>query len=1149
MDELLNTLASLDIQLRSENGKLKCNAPVGAITPYIRDRIAAHKDELLAYMVQQQTTGAGAHDAPIPVCKRDGLVPLSFSQRRLLVLEELAGVGAAYILPAVLRMKGDLREDKLKGALREIIVRHEVLRTILTLDDGAFHGEVLEATEIPFGFFDLQMLADEHKEQEITKIIDHAVKTPFDLSSEIPLRTALIKIAQCDFIFIVAFHHSVADGWSIGIFQRELAAAYNGLIHGTHNPEPLNIQYADYAVWQNTRFSGEYREEKRTYWKKVLAGASHTLNLPVDKPRSRLQTFNGSSVHFQIDSDTVTGLKELTAKTEGTLFMTLLAGYGVFLARSCSQEDILVGIPMHNRLKQELEQLIGYFSDTVPIRLQLEGNPTILELLRRIRTASVGAYENQDIPFDDLVNIIKPDRDLSRNPLVQVMFALQNAPLHGPQPELKLDGIEVEAMEVDQQFIRLDLEMHLWETDIGLKGMLFYNTDLFSRETAEKMCGRYRNILTMMAVDPEQRISGLPWLDETERHLITTTWNANARPYSDTATIHEQFHSLAVTAPEKTAIISGKVRLSRGELDAISDRIAAWLIEAGVRSGDKVAIYTERSWCSIASMLAILKAEGVYVPIDSTYPPSRRDLMIEDAGVRCILTESSLLDSVKQWWHGPFLSVDSNELPETLVPLTKGDPDALCYIIYTSGSTGTPKGVRIRHRGVINMVEAICSQLKPSGDDVWTVFHSHSFDLSVWEIWGCLLSGGTLVVVDHATARDPEAFYELAVKEGVTLLSQTPTALEQFASCHEQARQPAPIKYIGCGGESFPSSLAARILKWNIPVWNFYGPTEATVWASVHRVTANDLQQATVPIGRPFANMSMYILDEYGNPLPPNSPGELCIGGVGVACGYHNRADLTAEKFTENPFDSNRDNRLYHTGDLARYAHDGSITILGRMDRQTKLRGFRIEPGEIEHAFCDVQAINQAVAVVREDDGVRKLVVYIVAAESAPTDEALKMKLRDKLPEYMIPQVIVRLKELPVSHNGKVDTAALPIPHQIPSVREYKAPEGKEEKLLANVWSEVLGVDRVGVDDNLFDIGVNSLLVVQVQRTLRKTLCKELTVTDFFRFPTISSLASYLSGFEDKSEGADPAQMRSVARREAMRRQKQTSRKTRRPNV
>lgn len=1165
MDDLLNTLASLDIQLRRENGTLKCNAPAGVMSPDIRERIAAHKEELLAHFRQQEISSEPDGEHILPVSRDDGIVPLSFSQRRLLVLEEFAGVGAAYILPAVLRLRGSIQVNHLRAALGKIITRHEVLRTLMRFDEGSFCGSVVSDPEIPLSIIDLQGIKSEQQQREIERNIDLTIQTPFELSKDLPLRTSLIKIREAEYVFIVAFHHSVADGWSIGIFQRELAAFYNELVQGgAGQQEPLKIQYADYAAWQQQRFSGVYRERKGNYWKKELEGSAHTLNFPTDKPRPALQTFNGSSVLFDINRETTSRLKEVSAKGEATLFMTLLAGYGVFLSRSCTQDDILVGIPMHNRLRQEFEALIGYFSDTVPVRLQLAGNPTFLDLLSRIRTASIGAYENQDIPFDEVVNAIQPERDLSRNPLVQVMFALQNAPLHGPQPQLELHGAEVEAIEVNQQFIRLDLEMHLWETYDGLKGMLFYNTDLFDRHTAEKMCARYCRILQTMAANPDERISQMVWLDRDEHHQITQKWNATGRSYSDQATLHEQFHSLAVADPAALAIVSGDDRLTREELDSLADRIAGWLRRSGVKAGDKVGIFTGRTWCSIAAMLGILKANGVYVPVDSGYPAARRDLMINDAGVRCILTESSFWDSVADWWHGPFLSVDSDQLPTAMEKREKGDPDALCYIIYTSGSTGIPKGVRVRHRAVINMVEAICAELKPSSDEVWTVFHSHSFDLSVWEIWGGLLSGGTLVMVDAEVARDPDAFYTLAVREQVTLLSQTPTALEQFAPCHEEANKKIPLRHIGCGGESFPSKLAERVLKWNIPVWNFYGPTEATVWASVHRVGLADLQQATVPIGHPFANMRMYILDEYGNPLPPNSPGELCIGGVGVACGYHNRPELTEEKFTENPFDLSSEHRLYHTGDLARFAHDGTISVLGRMDRQAKIRGFRIEPGEIEYALCALAPITQAVVVLRDDDGDSGIIAYIVAEKDAPDDETLRIQLRERLPEYMIPQAIVRLEKLPVSHNGKIDIAALPPPDQTRSARDYKAPRTKTEKLLASMWSEVLGRKRVGVDDNLFDIGVNSLLVVQVQRKLQSSLSNDLVVTDFFRYPTIGALAAYLANAEQRpSESSptsptspvspenvnNPAEQRSAARKKAMQRQQQVLKQSRRRNV
>lgn len=1142
MKKLLEILAARDIWLRCENGRLKGNAPVGAITEEIRTRIAACKEELLAHLSSQETS--------VPATGGNR-VALSSSQRRLLVLEEFAGVGAAYILPAVLRLRGEVKIPQLRAALSAIVMRHEVLRTLLRFDDGSHYGIVLQEPETPLHIADVQALAEEHKRQEIERIVTAALTKPFDLAHEIPLRTSLIATDDRDYLFVVAFHHSAADGWSFGIFQRELGAAYNALVCGKDaGLEPLKMQYADYAVWQHQHFSGSLREIRQNYWRNELAGSPHTLDLPVDHPRPQLQSFNGSSIHFAIDGETGTRMKTLSEEAGATLFMTLLAGFGIFLSRSCGQEDLLAAIPMHNRLKEEFEPLIGYFSDTVPLRLRLEGDPTFLELLNRIRSASIGAYENQDIPFDELVNTIQPARDLSRNPLVQVMFALQNAPLHGAQPQLELHGLQVEALEVDQKFIRLDLEMHLWETEAGLRGMLFYNTDLFRRDTAEKMCSRYCRIVQAASLQPRVPLSALPWLDESELMAITREWNATARPYSDSATLHGLFHALAVQNPETTALVSGSRRLSRRELDTLSDRVAEWLRQSGVTPGQMVGICAGGSWCSIVAMLAILKARGVYVPLDPSLPQPRLELMARDAGVRLILTETDVHDSLRSWWQGETLTVDRADLPPSASPDENGDPDALCYLIYTSGSTGIPKGVRVRHRGVINMVEAICSRLKPTAEDVWTVFHSHSFDLSVWEIWGALLSGGTLVTVDRNLARNPDAFYELAAREGVTILNQTPTALEQFAYCHERAGQAVPLRHIGCGGESFPLALAARVLGWGTPLWNFYGPTEATVWASAHRVTRADLQRATLPIGRPLSNMQMYILDPHGKPLPPNIPGELCIGGVGVACGYHNRSELTAEKFTENPFDRSGGNRLYHTGDLARYDKDGTILVLGRMDRQAKLRGFRIELGEIEHALCSLASIKQAVAVVREDNGPKRVVAYIVAGKDSPPDASLIQQLRERLPEYMMPQAIVRLAALPVSHNGKVDVGALPEPVQVDAARDYKAPRTPTEKLLVSTWAEMLGRERIGIDDNLFDSGASSLQVVQVQRRLQTSLLPELAVTDFFRYPTIRGLAAFLSRTTPQvSEDMNPAEQRSIARRKALQRQRQPGKQRRSPNV
>ncbi|HLM54865.1 MAG TPA: amino acid adenylation domain-containing protein, partial [Pyrinomonadaceae bacterium] len=936
---------------------------------------------------KRQKGAAAAGPQPIPLRADRDRAPLSFAQARLWFMEQLMPGGSAYNLPAALRLSGRLDVDALGRSFDEIVRRHEALRTTFAEEGGQAVQRIAPRLSVPLRVIDLTSLPEAEREREAVRLATEEARTPFDLSAGPLARASLLRLAPEEHVLLFTLHHVISDGWSMGVLVRETAALYGAYAAGLPSPLPeLEIQYADFAAWQREWLRGEVLEKQLAYWRRKLGGAPPVLELPTDRPRPASQTFRGASLQFSLPRDVSERLKALAREEGSTLFMTLLAAFQLLLARHTGQEDVVVGTPIANRKRAEVEPLIGFFVNTLVLRTDLSGRPTFRELLGRVRETTLGAYANQDLPFERLVEELRPERDLGRNPLFQVIFALQNAPV--PPPELS--GLTLRPQEYESAATRFDLEAHLWDTPAGLGGVLIYSTDLFDESTARRLGRHYGRLLAEAAEDPNRRVTNYPMLDEEELARLLSGWGQPATQYPGQACLHELFESHAGRSPDSVALSFGGSALTYGELNERANRLAHCLRERGVGPDTLVALCLERSPEMVVAILAVLKAGGAYVPFEPTQPQERLDHMLADCSPALVLTQSELrgrlasaglpvllLDEQEQ----ELASYPSSDLPAGEAGLTDAH---LAYVIYTSGSTGRPKGVMVEHRQVRRLLDSTDSDFGFSERDVWTMFHSYAFDFSVWELWGALAYGGRLVLVPSLVARSPEEFYRLLVEERVTVLNQTPTAFTQLMAVDAARGGELRLRAVVFGGEALTLS---ELRGWverrgdeRPQLVNMYGITETTVHVTYRRLTREDIEGgAGSVIGRPLSDLRVYLLDPYGVPVPEGVVGEMYVGGGGLARGYLNQPGLTAERFIPHPFGETAGARLYRTGDLARYLADGDIEYLGRADNQVKVRGFRIELGEVESLLSRHPSVRESVVVAREETaGDRRLVAYVV---------------------------------------------------------------------------------------------------------------------------------------------------------------------------
>ena len=1041
--------------------------------------------------------------------------PVSFAQQRLWFLDQLEPESSFYNIPAAVRLTGPLNMAALKGSLNEIVRRHESLRTTFETINGEPAQVVVPSLDLALPMIDLGELPESRREAELRRLVIEEGRRPFNLARSPLLRARLLRLRDSEYVLLLTMHHIISDDWSMGVFFQELTALYEAYSTGKPSPLPeLPVQYADYTVWQREWLGGERLEQQLLYWKKQLSGSLPVLELPSDRPRPARQTFRGASQSLVLPKRLTDELKTLSQRERVTLFMTLLAAFQTLLSRYTGQEDILVGSPIANRKGIETEALIGFFLNTLVLRTDLSGDPTFRELLGQVREIALEAYAHQDLPFEKLVEELHPERSLSHTPLFQVLFVLRNT----PQPAMKLQGLTLSPLESDIGASKFDLNLFIVEEAEGLKASLEFNTDLFDASTIKRMLGHFQVRLEGIVANPEQRLSALPLLTEPERHQLLVEWNDTSTDYPRQQCIHGLFETQVELTPDAVAVIFEDEQLTYGELNRRANQVAHYLRERGVGPEVRVGIIMERSVEMLVGLLGILKVGAAYVPLDPMYPQERLAFMLEDAEVPVLLTQQHLLESLPV--HGAevvCLDTDwkaiARESEENLVG--GATADNLAYVIYTSGSTGKPKGVQISHRALVNFLTSMRLQPGLASHDTLLAVTTLSFDIAGLELYLPLCVGARLVVASREVASDGVRLSERL--SDATVMQATPATWRLLLEAGWQGSERLKIL---CGGEALSRELANQLLERSAVLWNLYGPTETTIWSAAHKVEFNS---GPVPIGRPIANTQFYLLDRHLQPVPIGVPGELYIGGAGLAQGYLHRPELTAERFIVNPFSAEAGARLYKTGDLARYLPSGEIEYLGRLDHQVKIRGFRIELGEVEAVLAGHKSVAENVVVTREDvPGEKRLVAYVISKQDeAPSVSELRSYLKERLPEYMVPSAFVQLEALPLTPNGKVDRRALPVPDQErPQLEKaFVAPRTATEEVVAGVWADVLRLEQVGVYDNFFDLGGHSLLATQVISRVRVALQVELSLHSLFEEPTVAGLAKRVETARLADEG------------------------------
>jgi amino acid adenylation domain-containing protein len=1080
---------------------------LGDVTWQVAERLEYKKENL-------QSNNRGKL-IPIPALPRDGGVelPLSFAQQRLWFLDQLEPSLLAYNILKAIRLTGLLNVAALEQAFNEIVSRHEVLRSTIPTVEGRPILVVAPAFTSSLPVIDLTYFPEAEWGAEVQRRVSAEAQCPFDLAQGPLLRTILLKLSEQQHVLLLTVHHIVFDGWSFDILFRELTAFYEAFSTGRPVAVPeLHIQYADFARWQRDWLRGEVLEAQLSYWGQQLKGNLPVLELPADRPRPPVQTFRGAKQSLLLSKDLTRALKALSHREGVTLFMTLLAAFKTLLHRYTGQDDIIVGSLAAGRSRAEIERMIGFFASTLVLRTELSGNPTFRELVIRVREVCLGAYAHQDLPFERLVEILQPARDMSHHPVFQVLFAFQNI----PRPPFELAGLTMAPVEIDSGTAMFDLTLFMEEKQQSLVGTFEYNADLFDAATISRMMAHFQNLLDAIIADPERRISDFLFLTEPERRQLLVDWNDTKADYPRENCIHEWFESQVQRTPERVAVVFEDRRMTYVELNRRSNQLAGHLKSLGVGPEVLVGIHMEPALEMVVGLFGILKAGGAYVPLDPTYPRERLAFMLDDAKVSVLLTQDRLMESLPEH-RATAVCLDSGweaiARESDQSPVSGGSAENLAYVIYTSGSTGRPKGVQIPHRAVVNFLESMRRIPGLTKDDRLLSVTSLSFDIAGLELYLPLMVGATVILVDRAFSSDASRLLELVEQSGATVMQATPATWRLLLDGGWQRSKRLKVL---CGGEALSRQLANQLLQKSGSLWNMYGPTETTIWSSVYPIESED---GPVPIGPPIANTQFYILDSHLKPLAVGVPGELHIGGSGLARGYLNRPELTAEKFIAHPFSERPGERLYKTGDLARYLPDGNIEYLCRMDYQVKIRGFRVELGEIEAALRSHPTVREAVVItMAEASGENRLVAYLVAnAETVSSVSELRSFLRKKLPDYMVPSAFVFLDVFPLTPSGKVDRQALPPPDSVrPSLEaEYVAPQTDAERMIANTWQEVLRLEKVGMHDNFFDLGGHSLLMVQVHSKLRQAFEKNISMVEMFQYPTIASLAKHLNHEQD----------------------------------
>ncbi|MDF5726150.1 MAG: amino acid adenylation domain-containing protein [Rhizonema sp. PD37] len=1099
---LILRLQNMGCRIWAEDDKLRIRTSKNALNSELKQEIQTNKADILAFLNAAKTVVA----EKIPTLADDAPKLLSFAQKRLWLLAQLQGSSAIYNMPIALQLNGNLNIDALRSSLAYILNRHAIFRMYFPTVAGQPQVVILDKIEI-LTVLDCQNLNEHLHSPTVQHFINAYVQEPFDLNTGPLFKAKLLKLPARKYVLLINMHHIISDGWSMGVFVRELEQAYTAFIQEQNlNLAPLPIQYSDYANWQRNWLQGKVLEEQINYWKHQLKDASPLLELPTDYPRSAQQSFRGKRYLYTLNSELSVAVKTLSFQQGASQFMTLLAALSILLSRYSRQNDLCIGSPIANRTYSQTEPLIGFFVNTLVLRTQIQPEQSFIEFLQQTCQTCLDGYAHQDIPFEFLVEKLQPERSMSHNPLFQVMFVLEN----NESPDLSLPGLQVEWLDLTYPVAKFDLTLMVIESDNQLSCSWEYATDLFEKSTIQRMAEQFEVLLNSIVDNPKQSIKTLPLMTEAEL-LQLQYWNQTQTDYPHEKTLVDLFEAQVALNPHHQALVFESQTLTYQQLNQRANQLAHYLIKnVRIQPDTLIGICVDRSLSMIIGILGILKAGGAYVPIDPSYPPERIEFMLQDSGTSVLLSQSFLTEKLllTELENPPkIIYLEEENFAQELTdnPIPQSTASDLAYAIYTSGSTGTPKGVMIEHRGLVNMTSAVEQVLHLQPQSRLLQFASISFDASIWEIATTLAVGACLYLAKKETLLPSLELVNFLGDRKISHVTLPPSVL----SLLPQASLP-DWQIVVTAGEACPTELVNRWAKGR-RFFNAYGPTESTVCASIALVEPNGKKPS---IGKPLPNLRIYILDAQNQLLPLGIPGELCIAGVGLARGYLNRPEMTAEKFVEVEL-FGKTERIYKTGDLARLRSDGNLEYLGRIDNQIKLRGFRIELGEIESILLQHPSVKEAIVTLYKTESNQSLIAYVTGIT---TDLSTKLKnhLSSRLPDYMVPAQIVVLDQLPLTPNGKIDRLALPTPY-IKVEASYVAPRNEVEKQLAEVWSAILECQEVGIHDNFFDRGGHSLLAMKLLNDIQQVFGQQLSLSSLFQNPTIAQLAQQLYHIEVQS--------------------------------
>lgn len=1124
---LMLRLQNMGCRIWAEDDKLRIRTSKNALTAELKQEIQNHKAEILTFLKAAKTQAVIT--AEIPALSADSPKLPSFAQQRLWLLAQLQGSSATYNMPIALQLNGNLNIDALHSSLAYLLNRHESLRMYFPTVAGQPQVAIRSLDEIEvLTVQDCRELGTRNKREldldtqcpNIQDLIDAHAQEHFDLNTGPLFKAKLLQLQvypersrrEQKYVLAINMHHIISDGWSMGVFLRELWQAYIAYSQGkTPNFAPLPIQYSDYATWQRHWLQGEVLEKQIDYWKHQLGDASPLLELPTDYPRPAQQSYRGDRYIYSLTPELTAAVNAFSQQQGVSLYMTLLATLSILLSRYSRQEDLCIGSPIANRTHSHTEGLIGFFVNTLVMRQQIKLELSFIEFLQQTRQTCLDAYAHQDVPFDVLVEKLRPERSMSYNPLFQVMFALEN----NASPDLDLSGLDTELLGVKGAIAKFDLTLMVIEDDHQLNCSWEYATDLFARGTIQRMAEQFAVLLQGIIDHPHQSINTLPLMTAAELQQLQS-WNQNQTDYPEDKTLAQLFEQQAAKTPDQVAVVFDDYSLNYQQLNQKANQLAHYLRQNyQIQPDTLIGICVERSTEMVIGLLAILKAGGAYVPIDPNYPLERIGLMLADCGTLVLLTQSFLLDRLplSQLQNPPqVICLDQETFTQesTANPSPQSTADNLAYVIYTSGSTGTPKGVTVPQKAVNRLVlNTDYVQIQPT--DRVAQAANIAFDAATFEIWGAILNGATLVGVNQDVLLSPQKFATYIRDTEISILFLTTALFNQLVSAVPQIFN--SLRCLLFGGESVDSKTVELLLNQGSPqrFLHVYGPTENTTFSSWYLIEDVPAKAITIPIGRAITNTQLYILDKYLQPVPIGLPGELHISGAGLARGYLNRPDLTAEKFMEIKL-FGKTERIYKTGDLVRWKPDGNIEFIGRIDNQIKLRGFRIELGEIESVLLQYRAVKEAIVTVHKTENNQSLIAYLTGI-TPDLSPQLKNYLKTRLPDYMIPAQIMVLDELPLTPNGKIDRKALPVPN-ISVEAVYTPPRHKVEAQLAQIWSALLERQEIGIHDNFFDLGGHSLLAVKLLNLVQQEFGQQLALSSLFQNPTIAQLAQQIGNKE-----------------------------------